>query len=143
MTNAPANTNIYTPKNFNNSGVIILPSDTTALKTAFTAGTDGSDIRSIIVTSTDTAIRYLILWQTIAGVDYQLGELIIPVTSGSDAVAAIPSVNGLSPISSFLKLDNAGNKVLSIMGGGLLKVSVVGAVTTAKQISVICYGVDY
>lgn len=138
------NTNIYVPVGFNNSGVQFTDADTTALKTIFTAdASNGSDVRSIIVTSTDTAIRYMRLYQTISSVDYLLGETIIPATAGAKGDGTVATVDLLACIKSFLKLDNAGNRVLSLAPGNLLKASLVATMTTAKVIQVVTHGVNY
>ena len=136
------NTNIYVPASFNNSGITIVNADSTNLKTLFTAGVNGSDIRGIAVTSDDSTARNLALYQTIGGTDYLIGTINIPINSGADGT--VVSVNALNSTQlSFLKLDNAGNRVLSLMAGGILKGKLLVAATSGKTITVVTYGVDY
>ena len=136
------NTNIYVPAGFNNAGITIVNSDSTTVKDLFTAGANGSDVRGIAVTSNDTSARVLQLFQTISGTDYLIGSLSIPAASGNDGSTI--SVNLLNPTSlPFLKLDNAGNRVLSLMASGKLRVGSTTSVTSGKTITIVAYGVDY
>ena len=136
------NTNIYVPAAFNNSAQTFVNADSTNLKTLFTAGANGADVRGIAVTSDDSSARNLALYQTISGTDYLIGTINIPVNSGSNGT--VVSVNALNSTAlPFLKLDNAGNRVLSLMAGGILKAKLLVASTADKTITVFIYGMDY
>jgi hypothetical protein len=113
-----------------------LPADTTTKKTLVTAGTNGSKIAALIVTSTDTAARILQLWLTRSAVSYLIGSVEITIASGSDGTT--PSVNLLNTTAiPGLPIDSDGQPYLFIAGADTLQASVTVTVTSAKEIDVI------
>lgn len=126
----------------NFSAVQILPADTTTLKTLVTPGANGCKIENILVHSTDTSAKDLVLVVTKGGTDFPLATLSIPANSGN--------TNALIPISLFqhamlvgLNTDAFGNKYLYLGSGSVLKAKVATTVTAAKAISLFPQGGDY
>lgn len=117
----------------------LINADGTAFKTLLAGSGSGQRIRSIQITSDDTAQVTLQFCKTIGAVDYILGEIVVAIGSGTNGTA--PAVNGLDPlrmpglqtdgIRSFLDLGNAST----------LKVKSKVAVTAAKTVNVVAeYG---
>ena len=120
----------------------ILPADTTTIKALVVAGTNGTKIESINITSTDTAVRDLAIYATISAVNYLIGTITIPITAGN--TNAIPSIDVLRHLQlPSLAYDSNGNKYLYLASGTTLSISVLSTVTTAKQITVFAQGGDY
>ncbi len=124
------------------SGVKILPADTTALKTLFTAGSNDSVVKAINVQSTDTAAKIVNLYVNDGSTDYMIGATSIPLNSGNTGSAATIDLLGGTLMPS-LPYDANGKRVLPLPAGYILKVSVQTAVTAAKEIAVICMAEDY
>jgi hypothetical protein len=116
-----------------NAGVQIVPADTTAKKTVYTGGTNGSRIDLLAVSSTDTAAVTLIWYKTIGGTDYHIGDTVIPIGAGYGAVALVDAVATLAAILGYLVLGS----------GEVLKVAATATVTTAKQVDVVAQLGDY
>ena len=124
------------PQLVESPAVQILPADTTTLKTIVTAGTDGTLVNELLVSSTDTSARDLQLYVTISAVDYLLGTVSIPANSGNtNALPTIGVFDG-NQISS-LQIDNSGHRFLQLGSGAVLKAKVLTTVTAAKAISII------
>src|SRR5258708_5947866 len=85
---------LFLPSVANNQSVTLTSADTTVPKLCFTAGTNDSDVKSIIATTTDSAAVNLTLWVTRSAVDYLLGTANIPITAGD--TGAIASVDILA-----------------------------------------------
>ena len=130
------------PQLITSPSVQILPADTTTLKTLLTPGVNGSLVNRIWVTSTDSAAKDLQFVVTISAVDYVIGTLTIPASSGF--TAAIPTV-GVFESTQFpaMFIDNQGNKVMRLASGAVLKVKSLSTVTVAKIISVTCQAGDF
>lgn len=120
----------------------IAPADTTSLKTLVTAGADGTRIDNILVTSTDTTARDLQFVITISAVDYIIGTLQIPISSGNTNAVPIVSV---FPHTQFagLNQDVNGNKEFYLASGAVLKVKCLTTVTATRLISIIAQCGDY
>lgn len=121
----------------------ILPADTTTQKTIVTAGANGAKVESIIIHSTDTAAKDVVLVMTVSAVDYPIGTISIPANSGN--------TNALPPISFFkhanitdvLNIDGNGNRYLYLAAGAILKVNVTATLTASKVMSFIPQGGDF
>lgn len=93
---------------------------------------DGSRVKSLHITSDDTAAQVLQLWITIGGVDYLLGEISVPAGAGSDG--ATNAVSGLSG-DRMPQLQTDGlMKWIDLPTGSDLKFKSKVAVTAAKTI---------
>jgi hypothetical protein len=120
--------------------VAFLPADTTNIKTCYTAGSNDSIAKAIIVTSTDTATKNMQFYLSDGTSNFPLHRLTIPIGAGT--VVGTPATNVISEIAG-LPMDELGNKVLRMRGGFQIKANCVTAVTTACQINVIVLGEDY
>ena len=115
--------------------VQILPADTTTNKTIATAGTNGTRIMAITVTSTDTSARDVALKKTISGTDYLLGTFSIPITAGF--INSTPTVNLMNHSQlPNLPRDSNGNPYIQLETGTTLTIAALTTVTAAKVISV-------
>lgn len=136
-----ANTNVAMyPAALQNGKVQILPADTTTNKTVVTAGAQGTKVSSLIITSTDTSARDVLIGIANGGTTFPLGMISIPITAGN--TNAIPAVNGFAVQSGGggiqgLAVDSNGNPYLDLVSGDTLIVAAQSTVTTAKAISVI------
>lgn len=138
----PKSTNLNFTQTLKLSGVKILPADTTALKTLFTAGANDAVVKAINVQSTDTAARVLNLYVNDGSTDYLLGAVNIPLNSGNTGAAATIDLLGGTLMPS-LPYDANGKRILPLPAGYVLKVSSQTAVTAAKEITVVCMAEDY
>lgn len=116
------------------SRVQILPADTTTAKTAMTAGPNGSKVLGVIVTSSDTSTRDVLLSITNSTL-FPLGTKTIAITAGE--VAGTPAVNLLDPaVIVGMPKDNDGNPFLFLVSGDTLTVNCLTTVTTAKALTI-------
>ena len=125
-----------------NGHVQILPANTTAQKTLFTAGANGSKIIGVIIGSTDTSARDVQLSIVNSATTYVLGTKTIAITAGF--VAGTPSVNLLDPaVIVGMPVDNDGNPFLFLIFGDTLVVNCLTTVTTAKIIACHCIAENF
>lgn len=118
----------------------IVNADASTLKTILTAGTNGTLIDSIVVSSDDTSARDMQFWTTTGGVDYLLFTMSIPANSGFTSSVSILSVldntrtgSSTAPLGWYL-LDSNGNKLFRLAAGEILKAKMLTSVTAAKTI---------
>jgi hypothetical protein len=128
-----ANTSPIFELTVKNAGVTIVPADTTAKKTLYTGGTNGTRIDQITVSSTDTAAMTTMWYKTIGGTDYHIGDVIITTGAGYTTVPFVDAIATLEPTLGYIALGS----------GEVLKVAVLAAVTTAKQIDIVAQLGDY
>lgn len=122
--------------------ITIVPADTTAKKTACTAGTNGTKVVSLTAASDDTAAVNVQIWLTRSATSYLIGTVNVPITSGN--TGAIASVNLLAPsLIPGLPVDNDGQPYLFLVSGDTLSVSALATVTTAKTVYVTCVSGDF
>lgn len=95
---------------------------------------DGSRVKTIHITSDDTAVVVLQFCVTIGGVDYVLGEVSVPVGSGTDGSTV--AVKGLEPTKMPALQTDGIMYWLDLATGSDLKVKPKTAVTAAKTINV-------
>lgn len=92
----------------------------------------GARIKSLAITSDDTVARTLQIYKTIGGVDYLLGEIVVPIGAGSDGVTN--AVNGLSgSLMPHLQTDGV-SKWLEVATGTTINIKSKVAVTAGKTI---------
>lgn len=131
---------IVTPQTPKNGVVQILPADTTTQKTVFTAGSNGSKVTGLVLSSTDTSARDVAVSVTRSGTSYLLGTVTLPIGAGFSG--AVPAVNGLTFPG--LPADSDGNPYLLLLSGDTLTVAALTTVTAAKVISaVVCAAGDF
>jgi hypothetical protein len=123
------------PQTINNVAGQILPADTTTKKTIYTAGSNGSILKSLGATSTDTSSRIVIFYINVGGggTDEPIGAVTIAITAGTDGVtAALDCLR--SALMAWTSFDAFGNKVLYLKASTTLKVACTTTVTTAKEL---------
>ena len=126
----------------NHSFLDIEAGDTTGEQTLFTAGADGSILRTIIASSDDTADMDVVLSINDGATSYIIGVVEVPLGSGT--TADLPSVNLLNNTAiPSLQLDNQGNYFLPMKAGYTIEANVLVAVTAAKKIQLTAIGEDY
>lgn len=125
-----------------NPAIRIQNADGTAFKSVGVAPVaDGTRVKSLHITSDDTAAQVLQFAVTISGVDYILGEVDVPAGAGTDS--ATDSVNGLNS-SKMPGLQTDGVTYwLDLATGSDLKVKSKTAVTAGKTINVLAEVGDF
>lgn len=120
----------------------IVNADGTANKSlGVAAPAAGSRIKSIIISSTDTAPRVLQLMKSIGGVDYVLGEIDVAAGAGTDGVTS--SVNGLA-VGRIPGTQYDGiSRWLDVATGTVINFKVKTAVTAAKAIQIVAEVGDF
>ena len=124
------------------SGVKILPADTTALKTLFTAGSDDSVVKAINVQSTDTAARVVNLYVNDGTTDFLIGAVNIPLSSGNTGAVATIDLLGGTLLPS-LPYDANGKRILPLPAGYIVKVSSQTTVTATREITFVLMAENY
>ena len=136
------------PQTVLNKVVQIANADGTTKKTLWAGSATGDKIECIIVTSNDTAARILNFYFTISAVDYPIGQVNVPITSGQDPAAApvaIPAISVLetNALLPWVRKDSDGRGYLYVASGTTLKVAAQVAVTAAKEIDIVAIGGSY
>jgi len=135
-------TSLPLTQSIKNAGVTILPADTTALKTLYTAGANDAVVKSIICVSDDTAAVNLRVLINIAGTDYQIGTVNVPIASGTNGTANAVDVLNSTALPG-LPLDRNGKRILPLVGGAIVKVAALATVTAAKTVTVTAIVEEY
>lgn len=122
----------------------IVAADTTAAKTVFTAGSEGSVVKALQAVSDDTSARVLNVYVNTGAGDLYLGSVNVPTLSGTNGLSTAPAVDLLSgTLMPGLPYDANGKRVLPLPAGALLKVSSQTTVTSAKTVTVTALAEDY
>ena len=124
----------------NNKGTSFVNADGTSFKTVFTAGADGSVIRGINISSTDTAARNIQFVLNDGTNDFQLVTVNVPITAGT--TGSIASVDALSTLIPSLPVDNNGRRTFGLKSGWIIKAKALVAVTAATTVDVLVFGED-
>lgn len=119
----------------------LVNADGTAKKTVVTPVGAGTRLKSLIVTSDDTAARVLQLVKTVAAVDYILGEIDIPIGAGTDGATNAVDVFAGTRIKG-LQTDGI-SKWIDVASGTTLSLQAKVAVTAAKTIYIVGEGGDF
>jgi hypothetical protein len=112
--------------------------DGTTPKDICVAGANGTKVTRIAVHSDDTAASNLKLLIYDGATAFPVGVVRVAIGSGSDG--AIPAVNLLNA-TMLPWLDADGE--LFLPSGYKLQVGPLVAVTAAKTVSIVCFGIDY
>jgi len=114
----------------------IVPADTTSLVQVYDPPTNGARIDMLCAAMDDAVANVIQLWITVSSVDYLIGTVPIPASSGFTSSA--PTTNLLAHISqsSFVIYDANGNKVIYLKDGAVLKLKVTTTLTSAKTLYV-------
>jgi hypothetical protein len=126
----------------NFGSVTILPADTTTIKDVYTAGTEGSIIRSVTCVSDDTAAVNLRVFIYDGAASIQIGTVNIPIASGTNGTASSVDVINMSSIPS-LPLDGNGKRILLLKAGQKLQVAALATITALKTVTVSAMAEDY
>lgn len=121
--------------------VQILPADTTVKKTLCTAAATGTKIESISCTSDDTSAVVFQLGVTIAAVDYILGEVNIPIGSGTNGTAESVDVLNSTDFP-WIRNDGVNNYIL-LATGAVLYVRAKTSVTAGKVVQFFAQGGNF
>ena len=121
----------------------ILPAGTTATAILVTAGSNGTIIKGIECTNTDTAAASVVQFNLArSAVNYLMASVNVPLSSGNTSAAA--AVNMMSPTNwPGLPVDAAGNPFINLASGDTLLMNVTVTVNSGKVVSCIAIGADY
>lgn len=135
-------TGLVLPFNANTLSFALTSVHTTTSQLIFTAGANDSDVKGIVVSTTDTSAINLQLFITRGGTDYLLGTVTIPAAAGSDG--ATPSIDLLgSGLIPGLPIDNVGKRYIPMKTGDTLRVAAKVTMTALKICYVNALGCDY
>ncbi len=135
------NTTPTLPKQPQNGAVQIANSDAQAQKTVYTGGANGSIVRSLIATSTDTSARDVQISKTNGGTSFPIGTVSVPAGAGN--TSGVVSTNLLDPtVLKGLAYDDNANPYIILISGDTLTVSALTTVTSGKTITVAAMVVD-
>lgn len=121
--------------------------DSTTAKSVFAAGSNGSKVENIMVSSSDTTARDLILGIYNGTTNFAIGIVSIPITAGTvDSTFSVDYLRstqfGGQTYMGF-NYDPNGNKYLYLPSGFSLYMNVGVAVTSAKAINIYVQGGDF
>lgn len=105
----------------------------------FTAGAEGSIVKSLIIASNDTANRYVSLWmgEGAAGPISLIGTIPVPLSSGYSATGVLVNVDALAhQYIVGLTVDQCGRPVLPLAPSSRLYIGLVASLTALKQLYV-------
>jgi hypothetical protein len=118
----------------------IVAGDTTTAKLLFTGNTDGSVIKSIVVTSYDSTARNIQLYANTGGTYYLLGTANVVATSG--ALGSVASVDMLSStFNPATPYDANGKRVLPLPPA--VSIYANSTATVANTIFITVFAEDY
>ena len=120
----------------------IVAADTTTAKLLYTAKTDGSVVKSIVVTSLDTTARNIQLYARSGANYYLLGSAAVPAASGSNGTAATVDLLS-STCNPATPYDANGKRVLPLPVGLSIYANSTATITAAKTIFISVFAEDY
>jgi len=132
------------PQTIKNYVQTFVPADTAGtIKVIAVAGTNGTKIEALNITSTDGTAHDLNIYVTVSAVNYLLGTVSIPINAGN--TNAIVSVDVLRHTQlPFLPYDPNGNRYIYLASGSTLSIGIVVAVVTAaKTVTIFAQGADF
>jgi len=119
-----------------------LPADTTVAKQIFAPSAEGSRVDGIIITSTDTVARVVLIQINDGSGISKLGHINVPAGAGTDG--STPAVAGLNRGNlPWLKIDASGNPYVNLNNGMNLEAGMLATITAAKQIDICILGANY
>lgn len=119
------------------------PATATTITTIATGGANGSQITSLTIASTDTAVKNIIFYLNDGTVNHQLGYINIPANSGNASLATPPVDAFRNVYFPGMQIDAMGNKVFNLPAGWSLNGAMVATITAAKVVEVVAQGGDY
>lgn len=129
------------PQTVVSPAVQFVSGDGTTKKTLFTPGSLGGKLESISCTSDDTSAVVFQLGVTISAVDYILGEVNIPVGSGTNGTAESVDVLNSTDFP-WLRNDGVNNYMLAA-SGAVLYLRAKTAITASKTVQFFSQGGNF
>jgi hypothetical protein len=108
--------------------------------TAYTAGSAGSDVTSLIASTNDTVAVNVFIWILNGSNVKPLGIVNVPLSSGN--AASVPSVDLIASIPG-LPLNAQGKRYIPLYASEVLRVGALANLTAAKHCYVTALGSDY
>lgn len=121
------------------SNTVTLGVDTNGA-TAYTAGSEGSRVMSLIASTNDTVAVNVFIWVLNGSTVRPLGIVNVPLSSGN--AASVPSVDLIAGIPG-LPIDSTGKRYIQLYNNEVLRVGALANLTTAKTCYVTAMGLDY
>lgn len=123
----------------------ILPATTTTTVILVTAGANGTIIKGINCTNTDTAAASLVQFNVArSAVNYLQTTVNVPLSSGNISAATAPPVNAMAPANwPGLPVDSNGDPFLNLASGDTLLMNVTVTVNSGKVVACTAVGADY
>ena len=112
-------------------------------KTVFTAGSNGSVVRGMMVTSTDSTTTHLVTCAVVrSATNYIFTAFTAPLGAGTTITnpAVAPLTATITP---GLQLDADGNPTLYLKSGDTLACTYATTLTSTTQINVVAIGADF
>ena len=132
---------LFLHRGANSTAVTFTAADTTATKTLFTAGSEDSDLKSLVITSSDTATINFQLFYYDGSTAFLIGTVRAVTLVGTDgAVNSIDMLN--STALPFLPVDDAGKRYIPVKTGHSIKGG-CKATMTANTATITAVGYDY
>lgn len=135
-------TSLFLTQTLKNPAASLANADGTTAKTLYTVATNDAVMKSLCITSTDSAARNVQVVLNDGSTSRVLGTVPVPALSGTDGTQ--PAVDAFS--SSWLPglpIDQNGKRYLPLASGQVVKVGAVVAVTAAKTIDCIAAVEEY
>jgi len=123
-------------------GKRLTSTDTTSYVTLYTSATNDSVVKSITVTTTDTAAVNLKVAVNDGTTDFLLGTVRVALASGTDGAVASVDILGSSLLPG-LPRDLNNRTILPLKNGYILKVGCLATMTAAKQTDVLAVVEEY
>lgn len=114
----------------------------TGVVTAATAGSNGSKVVSVTITSTDTSARVVQLNLTRSATNYLLASANVAAASGTDGVTTVVNMLASATFPG-LPVDNDGQSYIFLQSGDTLTVGSTTTVTSGKTITVATVQADF
>jgi hypothetical protein len=135
-------TNLNFTQEINLVGKRLTSTDTTTYVTLYTASTDDAVVKSLTVTTTDTAAVNLKVAINDGTTDFLLGTVRVALASGTDGAATTVDILGSSLLPG-LPRDLNNRTILPLKNGFILKVGCLATMTAAKQTDVLAVIEEY
>jgi len=123
-------------------GKRLTSTDTTSYVTLYTSATNDSVVKSITVTTTDTAAVNLKVAVNDGTTDFLLGTVRVALASGTDGAVASVDILGSSLLPG-LPRDLNNRTILPLKNGFILKVGCLSTMTAAKQTDILAVVEEY
>lgn len=136
------NTELFFTKAANNQGTDFENADGTTKADIFTAGTEGSIIRSIAITSDDSAAMAVLFYFQDGTNEFCIGRVEVPAGAGTDGTTKAINVLNTDDFP-WTKYDNAKNRIIMLANGEKLQAAMVAEVTAEKKVVVAAFGEDF